>query len=93
MVAVDALAGQSAIPSGKKTSGEAFPGFDILREQGLLPRTQNYRNTGGKKIQAGLPATIRQTCATRKQMRKPKATGMRADTAVHLALRVSFQIV
>ena len=38
-------------------------------------------------------ATIRQTCATRKQTTKPMTSGNNADTVVHLADRVSFQMV
>lgn len=39
------------------------------------------------------PATMRQTWVTTKQITKPMPSGSNAETAVHLALRVSFQIV
>ena len=40
-----------------------------------------------------LPATMRQSCATTKQTARPMPTGRSAETTVHLALRVSFQMV
>ena len=41
----------------------------------------------------GSYATSLQTCVTRKQTTTPMARGINVATAVHFALRVSFQIV